>query len=151
RSLPDPARAALVAGTLGTALFFSAETARTAVRLVRRARLEDAIRTVEAVAIGKPAAVALQDLPWRRIRTAARPNQDPMLALLRCPITPKPRLRKPAKKPRRQTGIRWPHGCTGRDSWCSQWRSSGSGSVRRASPILWPNGGLRSRLASHSW
>ena len=83
RALPDPARHALAAGTLGTALFFSAETARTAVRLVRRARLDEAVQTVEAVAIGKPAAVALQALPWRRIRVAARPNQDAMLALLR--------------------------------------------------------------------
>jgi hypothetical protein len=38
---------------------------------------------MDALAIGEAAAVALQALPWRRIRVAARPTQDAMLALLR--------------------------------------------------------------------
>jgi hypothetical protein len=38
---------------------------------------------VDALAIGGPAAVALQPLPWRRIRVAERPTQDAMLGLLR--------------------------------------------------------------------
>jgi uroporphyrinogen-III synthase len=81
--LPEAARQALAAGGVGTALFFSAETARHFVLLVRRARLQEAPRTIEALAIGQPAAVALKVLPWRRIRVAARPTQDAMLALLR--------------------------------------------------------------------
>jgi len=80
--LPATARDALRAGTLAAALFFSADTARHFVRLLGRARLHEAVRTVDALAIGGPAAVALQALPWRRIRVAARPNQDAMLALL---------------------------------------------------------------------
>lgn len=81
--LPDAARTALSAGSLAAALFFSAETARHAVRLLRSTRLTEAVRSVEAVAIGSAAGVALEALPWRRIRVAARPNQDAMLALLR--------------------------------------------------------------------
>jgi uroporphyrinogen-III synthase len=81
--LPDTARDAFASGSLTAALFFSAETARHCVRLLRAARLHDAVRSVDALAIGRPAAVALQDLPWRQTRVAAEPNQDAMLALLR--------------------------------------------------------------------
>jgi uroporphyrinogen-III synthase len=81
--LPSAAQTALAAGSLSAALFFSAETARHCVKLLLRARLHEAVLTMDAVAIGKPAAVALQALPWRRIRVAAQPNQDAMLALLR--------------------------------------------------------------------
>ena len=80
--LPDAARRALADASVSTALFFSAETAHRCVLLIRRARLHDAVGAVEALAIGQPAAVALQALPWRRIRVAARPTQDAMLALL---------------------------------------------------------------------
>jgi uroporphyrinogen-III synthase len=80
--LPDTARSALSAGTLRAALFFSAETAQAGVRLIEAAGLSDAVRAVDAVAIGQPAAVALEALPWRRVRVAARPDQDAMLALL---------------------------------------------------------------------
>ena len=81
-NLPDAARQALEGGDVTAALFFSAETARHFVLLIRRARLHEAVRTVEALAIGQPAAMALKVLPWRRIRVAARPTQDAMLALL---------------------------------------------------------------------
>jgi uroporphyrinogen-III synthase len=81
-ALPDVARQALAGGDVRAALFFSAETARHAVVLIRRARLQEAVRTVDALAIGKPAAMALEALPWRRIRVAAQPTQDAMLALL---------------------------------------------------------------------
>jgi uroporphyrinogen-III synthase len=80
--LPQAAHQALATGDVTAALFFSAETARQFVLLVRRARLHEAVRTVEALAIGQPAAMALKMLPWRRIRVAARPTQDAMLALL---------------------------------------------------------------------
>jgi uroporphyrinogen-III synthase len=80
--LPNVARQALAGGEVTAALFFSAETARHFVLLVRRARLHEAVRAMDAVAIGQPAAVALKVLPWRRIRVAAQPTQDAMLALL---------------------------------------------------------------------
>ena len=82
-SLPEQAYKAIVARSLAVALFFSTETARTCVRLVQSARLDQAVRSVEALSIGQTAAMALQVLPWRRIRVAAQPNQDVMLALLR--------------------------------------------------------------------
>jgi uroporphyrinogen-III synthase len=83
RTLTAPALAALRAGQVRAALFFSAETARHFVHLVQRARVDAALRSVEAISIGQPAAMALGRLKWRRIRVAARPNQDEMLALLR--------------------------------------------------------------------
>jgi uroporphyrinogen-III synthase len=83
RDLAPEAAAALRAGGACAALFFSAETARQFVRLVQRARLAEAVAGVEAISIGRPAAVALEALPWRDVRVAARPNQDEMLTLLR--------------------------------------------------------------------
>lgn len=82
-SLPEPARQALRNSSLRAALFFSAETARTFVRLTHESSLGDRTATIEALAIGSDTAVALQALPWRRIRVAPKPNQDEMLALLR--------------------------------------------------------------------
>lgn len=82
RRLPDSAAALLETGERHIALFFSAETACAYVRLVQRATLRDAVRDSEAVAIGRSASMALEALPWRRIRVAERPNQDDMLALL---------------------------------------------------------------------
>jgi len=63
-------------------MFFSGETSRHFVRLLRAAGLVEAVRNVEAVSISERAAVALRPLPWRRISVAAKPNQDAMLALL---------------------------------------------------------------------
>ena len=83
-ALPDQAAAALRAGDLRAALFFSAETARQFVRLLIRADLCEAVRGVDACAIGQPAATAIETLPWRRVLRAAQPTQDAMLALLRC-------------------------------------------------------------------
>jgi uroporphyrinogen-III synthase len=80
--LPNAARVALASGRLTAALFFSAQTAHQCVRLVRAAHLAKTVQSVEALAIGEAAAVALRALPWRRIRVAERPNQNAMLALL---------------------------------------------------------------------
>ena len=83
QDLAPAATAALRAGKVRAALFFSAETARQFVLLVRRAGLAETVAVVDAISIGRPAAVALEALPWRDIRVAARPTQDEMLALLR--------------------------------------------------------------------
>jgi uroporphyrinogen-III synthase len=80
--LAPAAAAALRAGRVTAALFFSAETARQFVRLVHRARLSETLADVEAISIGRAAAVALEALPWLGVRVAARPTQDEMLALL---------------------------------------------------------------------
>jgi uroporphyrinogen-III synthase len=80
--LPPPAATCLRQNQLTTAMFFSGDTARHFVHLLRAAALSDAVRDVEAVSISEQAAVALRPLPWRRISVAAKPNQDAMLALL---------------------------------------------------------------------
>ena len=82
-TLPEEARAALAGSALRAALFFSAETARVFVRLVREAAMTRRVDGIEALAIGRPAGMALSDLPWRAIRIAARPTLDEMLALVR--------------------------------------------------------------------
>jgi uroporphyrinogen-III synthase len=81
-ALPEAATAALASGQMRAALFFSAETAHHFVRLIQRAGLTNAVKPSEAVAIGRTAGMALERLPWRRIRVAAKPNQNEMLVLL---------------------------------------------------------------------
>jgi uroporphyrinogen-III synthase len=81
-ALPDVAIAAL-RHHVDAVLFFSTETARHFVRLTRAAGLADSVRDCEAVTISRPVAMALEELPWRRVAVADRPKQDEMLALLR--------------------------------------------------------------------
>jgi uroporphyrinogen-III synthase len=83
RRLPAPALCALRSGRLRAAMFFSADTALRFASMIERAALHDAVVKTDAVAISRPAAVALKGLPWRRILVADRPDQDAMLALLR--------------------------------------------------------------------
>ena len=83
RLLPSAAIEALRAERIRAALFFSAATAQTFVLLLQNAGLREVVRSVDALAIGAAAGVALQALPWRRIGVAAKPTQDAMLALLR--------------------------------------------------------------------
>jgi uroporphyrinogen-III synthase len=80
--IPETIETHLRQGRLVAAMFFSAETSRHFVRLLRVAGLTDAVRPVEAVSISEPAAVALRPLLWRRAGVAAKPNQEAMLALL---------------------------------------------------------------------
>lgn len=82
-ALPAVAAEALRGERLRAALFFSSETARAFVTLVVAAGLAPHAADVDALAIGRPAGMALEPLPWRAIRVAARPTQDEMLALLR--------------------------------------------------------------------
>lgn len=81
-ALPEAAASHLRQGELAAAMFFSGETSRHFVRLVRAAGLTEAVRDIEAVSISQRAAVPLRLLPWRRISVAAKPNQDAMLVLL---------------------------------------------------------------------
>jgi uroporphyrinogen-III synthase len=80
-TFPAAARAALEEGVLCAALFLSAETARAFCRLLPSG-LRPSLSSVEALAIGEPAALALKALPWRHVRVAARPTLDEVLALL---------------------------------------------------------------------
>ena len=78
--LPEPARAALLGGSVSAALFFSGAAARAFAAVAADAA--PATGGVVALAIGRAAGVALTALPWRSIRVAARPTADEMLALL---------------------------------------------------------------------
>jgi uroporphyrinogen-III synthase len=80
--LPPAARAALLDSRTRAVLFFSAETARQFVRLVRAAGLAYAVKNREAITIGPRAGMALKEVAWSRIRVAREPNQHEMLALL---------------------------------------------------------------------
>jgi uroporphyrinogen-III synthase len=82
-SLPETAATFIREGMLAAAMFFSGETSRHFVHLVRAAKLTESLRDVEAVSISERAAVALRTLPWRRIMVAAKPTQDEMLVLLK--------------------------------------------------------------------
>lgn len=81
RRLPPAAAAALQAGQLHAALFLSAETARTFVRLLPAALLP-ALAPVEALALGAAAARVLAPLPFRRLRVPLSPTLEELLALL---------------------------------------------------------------------
>jgi uroporphyrinogen-III synthase len=81
-TLPEAAATSLAKRQVGAVMLFSGETSRHFVNLLRMSQLVDSVRDVEAVSISERAAVALRQLPWRRIRVAAKPNQDAMLALL---------------------------------------------------------------------
>jgi len=81
-SLPPESAAALREGRVRTVLFFSASAARVFARVVRACGLEARLSGVEALAISAAAASGLTGLAFRRIRSAARPDQDSLLALL---------------------------------------------------------------------
>ena len=80
--LPELAVTFLRERPQGMALFFSQETSRQFVHLIRAYELADTVSNLDAVSISERAAVALTPLRWRRIIIAAKPNQDAMLALL---------------------------------------------------------------------
>ncbi len=78
RVLPAEIRAALAAGEIGKALFYSAETAKAFIRLQPPATAQ-----IESLALSPAIAEVLKRLPWRSIRVALAPAEADMLALLR--------------------------------------------------------------------
>ncbi len=78
---PALAADALRRDSVHAAIFLSAETAATFVRLVP-ASCAPHLTGILALAIGKAAADALKPLPWRQVRLARTPNLDDVLALL---------------------------------------------------------------------
>lgn len=73
---------ALSQGEIGAALFFSPRTAATFVTLARRAGIADLLGASVAVALSPAVAKALAELAWRRIATAAAPNEAALFAAL---------------------------------------------------------------------
>ena len=78
--LSDATRAALECGAIDAALFFSPRNGATFVHLA--AGLENACARIDAVALSRAVAQALQPLPWRQILVAAKPNEAALLAAL---------------------------------------------------------------------
>lgn len=85
-ALPDAAHAALSGGRIAAVLFFSPRSAACAISLLQSAGLAENAAAAEALAISprvaEAAAAALAPLAWRCIRTAGRPDQEALLALL---------------------------------------------------------------------
>jgi len=80
--LPDPAAAALAAGDLDFALFFSPRTAAAFVSLVAQEELGEACRGVTAYALSAAVADVLKEILWQKIIVAPRPDMESLLAVL---------------------------------------------------------------------
>jgi uroporphyrinogen-III synthase len=81
RRFPSEAAACLAARDVHAILFLSAETAAVFVRLLPP-EFHNALASVAALAIGKPAADLLEPLPWLRVCRAENPTLDDVLALI---------------------------------------------------------------------
>jgi len=79
--------AALAEGGIDAVLIFSPRTARSFVRLLRGAGLLDRCRTVDVLCLSPAVAEAArtcdaEQVPWKSVQVAERPEQDSLLALL---------------------------------------------------------------------
>ncbi|UPY37624.1 uroporphyrinogen-III synthase [Sediminicoccus sp. KRV36] len=83
--LPESAARALLGGEVSHAMFFSPRSAACSLAAISAAGLTASVAGVEALAISPRVALALEALPWRRIRVARRPDQDHLLELLGTP------------------------------------------------------------------
>jgi len=77
RALPDDVVAALAAGEIDAALFYSAETASAFARL-----RPPGTAAITALALSETVAAALAVLPWRAIRVALGPTEADLMALM---------------------------------------------------------------------
>jgi uroporphyrinogen-III synthase len=81
-SLPAEAMAALRAGQVRAALFFSPRSASVTMTLLRQAGLTETVGRVEALALSARIATALAGLSWQEIRATPTPEPMALLALL---------------------------------------------------------------------
>jgi len=82
-SLTPSAIAAIKEERIDGVLAYSPRTAGTLARLIRKARLVRDCRRIELLALSQAVADAANDIPWAKIRIAAEPTQEAMLALAR--------------------------------------------------------------------
>lgn len=82
KALPEAVRAALDAGEVDAALFFSPRSAATFVSLAREAGLGEACARVAALCLSAAVAAELGSIPWRRTAVARHPRKADLLALL---------------------------------------------------------------------
>ncbi len=74
--------AALEGELIDLALFFSPRTAATFATLAHAVGCQDACRPIAAYALSAAVAGELATLPWRVVRTAAKPEQEALLAAI---------------------------------------------------------------------
>lgn len=79
---PEAARTALEKGDVSGVLLYSPRTGSAFAKLVMQANLSRALRSVTAYCLSAAVANEVQDLPWKAVRTAARPDEAALLALL---------------------------------------------------------------------
>ena len=72
--------AALAAGRLGLALFFSPRTAAVFARLALRSGMEGPCRSLHACVLSEAVGRALEGVAWREVRVAGRPDHEAMMA-----------------------------------------------------------------------
>ncbi|HBC55370.1 MAG TPA: uroporphyrinogen-III synthase [Alphaproteobacteria bacterium] len=80
-ALSDTAADLIAAGGLDGVLLYSPRTARTFVRLLRDAGLEEHCRTISAYCLSRAVADAIAGLPWHAVHVAAQPTQADLLRL----------------------------------------------------------------------
>jgi uroporphyrinogen-III synthase len=80
-AFPALAAASIAAGTIGTALFFSPETARVFATLCP-ADLRPALSRINALTLSPAISRELASLPWRSLTNAAHPSLDALFAIL---------------------------------------------------------------------
>ncbi len=69
-------------GAIDATLFFSPRTAQTFVILVNQAGLPSACADIDAVCLSAAVADAVQELPWRSVRVAPKPEMGSLIAEL---------------------------------------------------------------------
>ncbi|MCW8916381.1 MAG: uroporphyrinogen-III synthase [Magnetovibrio sp.] len=80
--LPQEAKDAIQAGSLGGVLMYSPRTGAAFARLVDKAGLTAHLNQVDAYCLSDAVAQEVQDLAWRRVKISATPDQASLLALL---------------------------------------------------------------------
>lgn len=83
--LPAPARTALAADAVDGVLLYSPRTGAAFATLVGEAGLARHLSRVTAYCLSPAVAEKVQNLPWAALKTAVRPDQDALLALLEEP------------------------------------------------------------------
>ena len=87
-ALSASALRALEAQTLAGVALFSPRTARLFAKLARESRLDSTARTLTAFCLSQAVAEAAATLSWQRIRVAAAPRQDSLVACVTSALAP---------------------------------------------------------------
>ena len=87
-ALSAPARRELEAHTLAGVALFSPRTARLFAKLARESGLDSTARTLNAFCLSQAVAEAAATLSWQRIRVAAAPRQESLVASVTSALAP---------------------------------------------------------------